>query len=115
MVLYLIAVPYEWCANSQDPDVSMLVSQLNLWGALLFVMESLLDLAWGLKRSILESRLREDKAQLAHVSGRPSAEPESALCMPWLDKVHWDMWAAFWFLIPSLIRVDRFYIMGLAL
>lgn len=121
MVAYLWAVPLYYSEEEKDWK---LMSWLYLVGATLFVVESLMDLAWGGKRWLAESALSKDKAKLASIqgSGQPresensnnaplqpreseNSEGFSARdqCLPWLDKVHWDFWAALFFLIPSFI------------
>lgn len=141
MIIYMLAVapgndPYDaWGDSSYD-------SACWLWlvGALLFTTESLMDMAFAVKRWIAGDNLIRDKEAAAdqtnEADGRVSRPRTSAatagtgggwmvtrarlsygsnpdqlnLPFPWLDEVHWDFWAAFWFFIPSLLTLQECFL-----
>lgn len=111
MVVYVVAIPLQ---NSDEEADWQLCSQLWLVGALLFVVESLMDLIWAAKRWLAEAKLALEKVTYgaiprftSHDMAVPLAEVEDdegqpRQCVPWLDRIHWDFHAALWFLIPSV-------------
>lgn len=102
MVLYLVAIPLESLpdAYTQSPN-GMSLSQLWFGGALLFVLESSMDFSLNLR-----SRLTTGAAEPATTTGGDAgSEDAEERCAPWLDKLDWDVWAAFFFLVPSLITL----------
>lgn len=111
MVFYLWAIP--------EPE-GHFQSNLFLVGALLFVAESGMDLFWAIKRWRVEIVLARDKKELQELAPMLDREdgPGSAAllaklndasiapkeyCMPWLDDIHWDVWAALFFFIPAML------------
>lgn len=80
-------------------------SWLNFFAAGIFALESLLDFVWGLLRWYYERKLAQCPESSNHVTMElpSSKQPRPERCLPWLDKVHWDVWIALWFLIPSVL------------
>ena len=94
-------------------------SWLNLWGAMLFVLESALDTGWSCTTSSMLAAAGGDAQPRGsvHLSGNRHAQQQqlldadeelvaSASCSL-LDRVHWDFWAALIFLVASM-----FYLAG---
>lgn len=154
MVVYTVSLPFSFSADSGDQAVA---SWLWLWGAILFLGESLLDSARAASRwylevkekvitktssvsepatclslntalTHLESRESQITSSLSASSSTMLAAPLAAVTArmhehaspsqpdalgqhttgsttycPWLDTVHWDTWAAVWFVIPSIL------------
>jgi len=108
MIMYLWVIPINLSPVATKDDY-ILESWVWLWAAVLFVLESLIDLVWSSYRWITESRLSQDRQAMAENNESwmlpPTNSQQNLLDQPCpcLDKVHWDVWAALWFLIPSLL------------
>merc|ERR1712227_1062399 len=90
-------------------------SWLNFIAAVLFVLESSIELYWAIKRWRAEIQLEKDKEELASMN-LPDVDSihrdvnTDELPFPLLDKVHYDFWAAVWFLIPSLLTLAESFL-----
>jgi len=127
MLLYLAAIPPYNCVHEPETyyykyryysDYNSCVpsyhwsSGLFLIAALLFVLESGMDVIWGVKRIFVQRSLQSAQKELGitatgrpsiSTSGRPSgAESEDEIQYTAFDNVPWDLYGALLFLIGSI-------------
>lgn len=127
MILYLAAIPPYNCVHDDETyyykyryysDYNSCVpsyhwsSWLFLIAALLFVIESGMDIIWGIQRIFVQRKLQSAQKELGitatgrpslSTSGRPSgAESEEEIKYTAFDNVPWDVYAAILFFIGSI-------------
>lgn len=107
MIFFIAMLLCLWCIplGSGNADEVALSYRVTVWYSVLFVVESAIDVAWGTYRWVLELRIEQDRRLLDTLS---ELFPTSYRA-PWLDKLHWDVWAAVGFLIGSLFYLAAAY------